>query len=99
MMRYPAYNVSVIYEWDKKTGYIEKRYKLTERDWWKEAMKSTGASKHGLSKPYVDSRENMPQPRTFWYKIRLTNPDATAVLGVDFIFKPIKRPIKRQKKE
>ena len=89
MLRYPAYNVRI--KRDKKTDK-EIRYELIERPWWREATDVANKNNsHGLTKPYVDSRADMPQPRTFWYRIELANPKATAVLGIDFVFEPIKK--------
>jgi serine/threonine protein kinase len=80
MFRYPAYK------------FVDRQeiYKLPERPWWKDAKKKyTQTQPYGFTHPYIDTRKNMPQPRTFWYLIPLNNND-TAVLGIDFIFKPIK---------
>lgn len=81
MLRYPAY--------EKPDATL---YPLVERPWWKDATDpKKNNNEPRFTKPYVDTRENMPQPRTFWYRIELENPRATAVIGVDFIFRPIEK--------
>ena len=91
MLRYPAYNVPI----DKDKGN-EVRYPLTKRPWWVKSESSDSVKRlneaHGFTTSYEDKRTNMPQPRTFWYRIPLHHPEATAVLGIDFVFKPIDNP-------